>query len=123
MDLYREEILDHYKNPRNFGTLKDFDVRVFEVNTLCGDNIELFLKISNNKLENISFRSLGCAISTASASMFYDEIKGKNITEIIKITEKDILKLLGGNISSSRLKCAYLPLVTLRKALSSIGKK
>lgn len=123
MDLYREEILDHYKNPRNFGVLTDFDVRVFEVNTMCGDNIELFLKFSKGKVSNVSFRSLGCAISTASASLLTEFLKGKAIKEVSKITEIDILKLLGAEISTGRLKCAYLPLVALKKAISQKRQK
>lgn len=118
MDIYRQEIIDHYKNPRNFGVLKNFDLRVFEVNRLCGDSIELFLKFSGNKLIDVSFRSLGCAISTASASLLMEEIKGKEIFSLGKIKEKEVLDLLGGKIMASRLKCAYLPLVALRKALN-----
>lgn len=122
MDLYREEILDHYKNPRNFGKLDKFDTRVFEVNTLCGDNIELFLKFSGNKIKDVSFRSLGCAISTASASLLTEKIKGKTVGEALKLTEKDVLELIGGIITSLRLKCAYLPFFALRKALLSAKK-
>lgn len=117
MDLYREEIIDHYKNPRNFGSMDDPDVRIFEVNTLCGDNIELFVKFRNGKAAEVKFRSLGCAISTASASMLTEFLKGKTVKEMSAIKEEDILEFLGGDISPARKKCAFLPLIALRKAI------
>jgi len=116
MDLYREEIIDHYKNPRNFGELADFDFHTFEVNTLCGDNMEIFIKVNKNKIIDIKFRSVGCAISMAAASMMTETLKGQDIKKIAKVDEDFMLKLLGGEISPARKKCAFLPLQALRKA-------
>lgn len=120
MNIYREEIIDHYKNPRNFGEMSDPTVRVFEVNTLCGDNIELFLKIKDNIITEAKFRSLGCAVSTAAASMLTEKLAGLKVDKARNISENKILELLGGEISPGRKKCAFLPLVALRKALNNI---
>jgi len=120
MDLYRQEIIDHYKNPRNFGEMTDPTVRVFEVNTLCGDNIELFLKIKDNIIIEAKFRSLGCAISTATASMLTEKLTGLTVDKAKDISENEILELLGGEISAGRKKCAFMPLVALRKAIQQI---
>lgn len=120
MNIYREEIIDHYKNPRNFGEMTNPTIRVFEVNTLCGDNIEFFLKIVNKIIIESKFRSLGCAISTATASMLTEKLIGLTIDKAKNISENEILTLLGGEISPGRKKCAFLPLTALRKALKTI---
>lgn len=120
MDLYREEIIDHYKNPRNFGEMDDPTVRVFEVNTFCGDNLEFFLKIKDNIITEAKFRCLGCAISTATSSMLTEKLTGLEVDKAKNISENEILELLGGEISAGRKKCAFLPLVALRKALVNL---
>jgi len=120
MDIYRQEIIDHYKNPRNFGEMIDPTMRVFEVNTLCGDIIELFLKIKDNIIIEVKFRSLGCAISTATASMLTEKLRGLSVDKAGKISENEILEMLGGEISVGRKKCAFLPLVALKKVLNNI---
>lgn len=117
---FRDEIIQHYKNPHNFGSLTSPSVKVFETNSLCGDNIELFLIIKNKKITDCKFRSLGCAISTATASMLTDKLKGLSISEAKKISENNILELLGNEISPARKKCAFLPLSALNKALKDL---
>jgi nitrogen fixation protein NifU and related proteins len=118
-DLYRDEILEHYRNPHNFGTLDTPDASSEGANPLCGDRITLMLGISDGGvIEEVAFTGRGCAISQASASMLTDEIKGKPLDEIARLGRQDVLDSLGIEISPARLKCALLSLQTLREALS-----
>ncbi|MEW6003638.1 MAG: Fe-S cluster assembly sulfur transfer protein SufU, partial [Nitrospirota bacterium] len=107
MDIYRENILDHYKNPRNFGRLENPDASYEEGNPLCGDIIGMEIKKRKMedgrwKMEEIKFWGEGCAISQASASMLTEKVKGKDIEEIKKITKDDILSMLGIELSPLR---------------------
>ncbi len=117
-DLYRDEILEHYRHPHNFGTLPEPDA-VFEgSNPLCGDRITLMLGIgAQGTVDEVAFTGRGCAISQASASMLTDEIKGKPLDEVARIGRDDVLEELGIEISPARLKCALLSLDTLQRAL------
>jgi nitrogen fixation protein NifU and related proteins len=118
-DLYRDEILEHYRNPHNFGTLDTPDASSEGANPLCGDRITMMLGISDGGvIEEVAFTGRGCAISQASASMLTDEIKGKPLDEIARLGRQDVLDSLGIEISPARLKCALLSLQTLREALS-----
>ncbi|HUG46847.1 MAG TPA: SUF system NifU family Fe-S cluster assembly protein [Candidatus Limnocylindria bacterium] len=118
-DLYRDEILEHYRNPRNFGTLEHADAVSEGANPLCGDRITLMLGIGDGgTIEEVAFTGRGCAISQASASMLTDEIKGKQLDEIARLGREDVLETLGIEISPARLKCALLSLQTLRQALA-----
>jgi nitrogen fixation protein NifU and related proteins len=118
-DLYRDEILEHYRNPHNFGTLESPDAVHEGANPLCGDRITLMLGISDEgTVEEVAFTGRGCAISQASASMLTDEIKGKALTDIAHLGREDMLQTLGIEISPARLKCALLSLDTLRLALA-----
>ena len=118
-ELYRDEILEHYRHPHNFGTLEEPDAVQEGSNPLCGDRITLMLGISEAGIvDEVAFTGRGCAISQASASMLTDEIKGKPLTEIARLGSKDILDTLGIPISPARLKCALLSLDTLRRALA-----
>ncbi len=115
--MYQEQILDHYKNPRNFGTLKNASVHHHEYNPLCGDELDLFLIIENNKVADVKINGHGCAISQASASMLSEHIKGKSLDELKKMTKENILEMLGIPISPVRLKCALLSLDTLKNSI------
>lgn len=115
MDIYREEILEHWQNPQNFGTMDVPDVVVEQVNPLCGDEVTFFFRIKKGKIEKVSFTGSGCAISMASASMLSEAIKGKRVRELEKITGQDVLGLIGGSVAPARLKCAFLPLEAIRK--------
>jgi len=117
-DLYRDEILEHYREPHNFGTL-DTPTAVHEGhNPLCGDRITMMLIVDGEgNVSDIAFSGRGCAISQASASLLTDEIKGRSVAEIEAMTNQDILDLLGIEISPARLKCALLSLDTLQHAL------
>jgi len=117
-DLYRDEILEHYRNPHNFGTLNEPSAVHEGANPLCGDRITLMLGINDEgTVEDVAFTGRGCAISQASASMLTDEIKGKPLAEIARLGRQEVLDNLGIEISPARLKCALLSLDTLRNAL------
>jgi nitrogen fixation NifU-like protein len=116
-DLYRDEILEHYRRPHNFGTLPSPDATYEGYNPLCGDRIMLMLGIRDDVIEEVAFTGRGCAISQASASMLTDEIRGKPLADVARLTNDDVLDELGIEISPARLKCALLSLDTLRHAL------
>ncbi len=128
-DIYREIILDHFKNPRNFGKIKNPDAQAVENNPFCGDKIEMQIKLKVHKvikskvIEDIRFSGEGCAISTASASMLTERVMGRNIEEIQKLNTEDILKMLGISLTPTRLKCALLPLEVIHKTLVLIKDK
>jgi nitrogen fixation protein NifU and related proteins len=115
--LYREIILEHWRNPQNYGTIKNPDIDVLEVNTTCGDKIRLTGKIKNGKLMEVAFTGEGCAISKASASLLSEVIKGMALTKIKKITKEDTLKNLPISISPARHNCALLCFNALQKGL------
>ena len=116
--MYQENILDHYKNPRNFGTIANASVHHHEKNQLCGDELDMFLVIDkNDRINDVKIQAHGCAISTASASMLTEKIKGKNIEELRKLAKEDILEMLGIPISPVRLKCALLSLDTFKNGI------
>jgi len=116
--LYRDFILDHYRNPRNAGTLEQPDASFEDLNPLCGDKIRMDLKIRDGVVDDIKFKGRGCAISQASASLLTESIKGKKISEIDAIAKDDVLENLGISISAARLKCALLGLKVLKQALA-----
>ena len=119
MDLYAENILDHYKHPHNKGALEQSTVHFADTNPLCGDKIEMFVLIDNKgMISDIRFEGIGCAISQASASMLTDEVKGKNIQDVSSLCNEQIYDMLGVPLTTNRVKCALLSLVTLKKALA-----
>ena len=117
-DIYKEQILEHYKEPRNFGKLENANHHAREVNPLCGDNVELFLNVKDGRIVDVSFNGDGCAISKASCSMLTEKLKGMKIEDARKITSNDILKMLGIDISPVRIKCALLSLKVLGSAIN-----
>ena len=110
MNIYKENILEHFEEPRNFGHLDKFDVRSKDSNPLCGDSFNFELKFKNNKVSDVKFSGHGCAISTASASMLSEKIKDMCIDNIKKLGKQDVLDLLKIELSYVRIKCAMLPL-------------
>lgn len=124
MDLYREQILDHYKHPRNFGHLEGADVKSEEINVSCGDKItiEIILDTSTKRarIQDIRFSGEGCAINQASASMLTEKVMGMNVSDVMKLTLKDVETLLGTTLTPSRVKCALLPLEAIQKAVQSV---
>jgi nitrogen fixation protein NifU and related proteins len=116
-DLYRDYILEHYRKPHNFGIIEQPDARYEGANPLCGDRITVMLGIRDGVISDVAFTGRGCAISQASASLLTDEIRGKPVEEVAKLTPDDVLDLLGIEISPARLKCALLSLDTVSHAL------
>lgn len=121
-NTYREEILEHYKEPLNFGTLQDFDATSRQLNPYCGDEIEMFVALDQKSIKDIRFQGKGCAISIAAASMLTEFVKGKTKEELTKFLEKDMLKLLGIDVSETRKKCAMLALGVLKDCLVQNAK-
>ena len=118
-DLYRDEILEHYRRPHNFGTLPEPDAAFEGSNPLCGDRITLMLDIGEDgRVADVAFTGRGCAISQASVSMLTERLKGRPLAEVMAIDEKDILGLLGIDVGPMRMKCAMLSLRTLKSALA-----
>ena len=113
-DIYKDIILDYYRHPRNFGDLQNPDVRAKDSNPLCGDVIEMQLKIKDGRLEDLRFKGKGCAISQASASMLTEVVKGKTLDEIKAMGKSDVLNLLGIDPGPTRIKCALLGLKVLK---------
>ena len=113
-DIYKDIILDYYRNPRNFGDLLNPDVRAKDSNPLCGDIVEMQLKINDGKVEDVRFKGKGCAISQASASMLTEVVKGKTLDEIKALSKADVLNLLGIDPGPTRIKCALLGLKVVK---------
>jgi nitrogen fixation protein NifU and related proteins len=127
MDLYRDIILDHYKNPRNFGKLDHPDHVSHGSNASCGDQIEIQVKILNSKLKTekkiseIKFHGVGCAISMAVASMLTEYAKTHDLKSILKLKRGDVEKMLGTTLTISRVKCGLLPLEVLQEVINQLS--
>ncbi|MBI3243822.1 MAG: SUF system NifU family Fe-S cluster assembly protein [Chloroflexi bacterium] len=122
-DMYRELILDHYKNPRNKGKLEPADISYEDDNPLCGDRIRIDIRLDeNNHVKEAAFSGQGCAISQASASMLTEEIVGKSLDELKQIGKENILEMLGIELGPVRLKCALLSLKVLKAGVYGLDK-
>lgn len=120
--LYKEELLEHYQNPRNFGKPSQFDISSSQHNPFCGDEIELYVQFEkegskNEKIKTISFVGRGCAISIASTSILTEFCKKKTKTQLTKFTQEDMLRLLQIEVSENRKKCALLGFSVLKDCL------
>jgi nitrogen fixation NifU-like protein len=117
-DIYREIILDHYRNPRNKGKLPHADVSTHDSNPLCGDEIDIHLKVDQGKIKDIKFEGRGCAISQASASMLTEMVLDKPLTAVKDLAKDDILENIGlMNLGPARIKCALLSLKVLKMGM------
>jgi len=117
--LYREVILDHYKNPRGHGVLEDADVSAEGQNPLCGDEVSIYVSFGpgSDIIEEVKFSGRGCAISQAATSMLMEMTQGRSASEVAEMTKEDLLDELGIPLTPVRLKCAILGLTTLKLAL------
>ena len=116
-EIYRETILDHYRHPRNYGDLPNANAHARDSNVLCGDVVEMQLRINANRIEEARFRGEGCAISIATASMLTEFSKGKSISEIKGLGNKELIKLLGTDPGPARIECAILGLEVMKAAI------
>jgi nitrogen fixation protein NifU and related proteins len=114
-DIYREIILDHYRNPRNKGKLPGADISTHDSNPLCGDEIDIHMKLKGDKIMDVKFEGRGCAISQASASMLTEMVINKPLTSVKDIAKSDILENIGlTNLGPARVKCALLALKVMK---------
>ena len=122
-DLYREVIIEHYKNPSYRGKLNPHDISFADNNPLCGDHIQIDLRVDENgNVKEAMFDGHGCAISQASADLLIESIIGKPLDEVKKLNKQDILDLLGIELGPVRLKCALLSLKVLKAGVYGLGE-
>lgn len=116
-ELYREQILEHYKRPHNFGVIEDPDLEFEDNNPFCGDEQHVTIRLDeDDRVAEVKFDGQGCAISTAATSMLTDELIGLSRDELITLPKEKVLELLGIEISATRMKCALLGLKVVKGA-------
>lgn len=113
-EMYRRHILEHYKNPRNFGAVEDPDLDEEGANPTCGDELRVTARIEDGRIADVRFEGHGCAISQAAASMLTEELVGEPLETVEGMEKDDVLDMLGIPVSPVRVKCAVLALVTLK---------
>jgi nitrogen fixation protein NifU and related proteins len=116
-ELYRDNILDHYKNPRSHGEIEQADAQAEGMNPLCGDEVSIFVALDGDTIEDIKFRGRGCAISQAATSMLMEMVKGRSAAEVADMSRDELLDEVGIPLTPVRLKCALLGLGVLKVAL------
>ncbi len=122
-DLYREIIIDRYKNPQHRGNLVPHDIAFEDDNPLCGDHIRIELRVdSSNRINEAVFEGHGCAISQASADLLLDSVINKSVEEVKQFSKEDLLELLGLELGPVRLKCALLSLKVLKAGVYGLGE-
>ncbi len=122
-DLYRELIIDRYKNPQYRGTLDPHDIAFEDDNPLCGDHIHIDLRVDEfGRVSEAAFDGQGCAISQASADILLESVIGKSLDEVKKLTKEDLLEMLGLELGPVRVKCALLSLKVLKAGVYGLGE-
>lgn len=122
MEIYRENILDHYKNPRNFGRIAGATGESREENVSCGDEIGMSVRVVDGVIEEVGFEGYGCAVAMASASMLTEKVWGMSSHAVNNLAEEDVVELLGFKPTPSRMRCALLPLQALKSALGGLQR-
>lgn len=122
-DLYREQIIERYKNPQYRGHLDPHDIQFEDDNPLCGDHIEITIRVNgDNRVAEAAFDGKGCAISQASADLLVESIHGKSLDDVKAMNKEDVLDLLGIELGPVRLKCALLSLKVLKAGVYGMGE-
>ena len=120
-ELFRDQILEHYRHPRCHGTLDAPDASVEDANPLCGDKLRMDFRFRDGRISEVRFSGTGCSISQASASMLCEAIEGKSLDEVKALTREDVLDLLGvEHLGPVRSKCAMLALKTVKAAVYGV---
>ncbi len=119
-NLYRERILDHYRNPRNQGTLEDADISNKLDNPVCGDVVRLDVRLSDGRVSEARFSGRGCVLSMASASMLTEEVLGKSVEELRAMEDADVFEMMGITLGAVRAKCGLLSLRVLQDGLGGL---
>jgi nitrogen fixation NifU-like protein len=122
MAVYNEKVMEHFTHPKNKGILKDYDAVGKVGNPVCGDVMEVFIKVKNNKIDKISFRTFGCAAAIATSSVVTELAKGKTLEEAEKITKNDVIKELG-ELPAIKIHCSILAQDALREAIKHYREK
>lgn len=117
MTLYQDQILDHYRNPRNYGSLHRPTHQADARNPTCGDSLHMDIIVQNDTITHVKFTGSGCAISQASASLLSEELRGKRVADALSMEPAALLRLVGVPLSPGRMKCGLLALETLHKTL------
>ncbi len=117
--LYSDILLDHFRHPRNYGSLDAPDISNEQFNPLCGDRIRLELKLEQSRVSEARFKGDGCAISTAAASLLTELVLGEHITQLADFPDTRLISALKSTIQPTRLQCALLPLQALREGLKN----
>ncbi len=122
MDIYREEFMEIYKNPMNMGEIEKPTIVEHGVNESCGDEMDLYLLVENGVIRDVKFKASSCSVGVVSSAILTDEVRGKTIDEARNLDKQKLLDLIGVNLTTSRIKCATLPLETLHKAFENLDK-
>ncbi len=116
-NIYREQLMEHYKHPQNRGKMNDATVEVTENNPLCGDVIDMQLKVDGDIIQDVMFDGSACAVTVAASSVLTEAVKGLSLRQAKKMTKEELIKLLGVELTTSRVKCASLPLEALHNLI------
>lgn len=120
--IYMEQLMDNYKNPKNKGKIKDYSFFRYQKNPSCGDAFTIYVKVQNDKINEVKYEGEGCAISTASMSLLSQHLIGMKLKDAKKLNDKDIFELLGVKISPGRINCATISVNAFQKAVESYKK-